>query len=270
MFTSRLLVIQSILVFAVMPCQAKPLSFNGVQVGQKWEPFLKAHPKAEVFWPSDEEMELSKAQQLQRQSQRKEALLIESVENQQLKSAIYFFQDRSLTQAIWGTDLNVRGSISKGLVELKPSLQKMLSELGAPTEQGITELNGYSSGERRMLLTWRTATQCAFAVVTWPTGKERVATSFELHLVNARWRTAKPGFETIWPAVLPVAPQDEIRRRELYALLEKLQPHSTAGIGKLTPAPSVGLSQPVIENPVIKNKVDQTPKPGVPISKSAP
>lgn len=262
MFPSRLAIVAVALSFIATQCQAKPLSFDGVQAGQQWKPFLKEHPKAELFWPSDAEMELSKAQQLQRASKRREALLVETLEDQQLESAIYFFGDHSLAEVVRVTDLNARGAVSKGLVELKPSLQKIISELGAPTEQGMTEPNRPISGWRQTLLVWRTPTQCAFARISWPLAKEPVPTSVELHLVDARWRTAKPGFVTIWPAVLPPTPQDEIKRRELFALLEELKPHSTQKIKRLTPAPAIDLSRPVI-----KNKADQTPKSGVPTLK---
>ena len=225
-------------------CEAAPLSFNGVELGHKWDAFLKAHPKAEVFLPSDDELSLTKAQQLAKAGKRKSQMLIETQLNRPFPFAIYFFESRVLKQATLLKDSNQndgRVFVPRNFKALRPSLQSVFIELGAPTSIGVTKPNAPVGDWRQTLMVWKKPTQCVFVVATWPKEKERVPTTVEVHLVDAPWRATNGGFITLWPAVLAPNQDDEMHRRQLAALMEELRLRSIDQIETLKPAPSLAV-----------------------------
>jgi hypothetical protein len=225
-------------------CEAAPLSFNGVELGQKWNEFLKAHPKAEIYLSQFDDNGLTKAQEIEREGKKKEGMLVEFGSKKLTQVALYFFQNRSLTQAVTTTNLDVRGErgfISRSLLDLKPSLRKVLDELGPPTSQGVTKPEVSSRKWRHLMLVWKRPTQCAYVLVMWPLGREIVPTAVVVCLDDAPWRSTNPGFKTSWPAILPPNQDDETRRRQLIALLEELRPHSTDRIEALKPASALAV-----------------------------
>lgn len=241
---SRFPLVVLALVCGIVRCEAAPLSFNGVELGQRWDAFLKAHPGAEVFWPSDDEMSLSKAQRLVKAGKRKSEMLLETRTNKLLSFGTYFFENRILKQSTLLNDLNGhdgRVFVPRSFEALRPSLQSVLAELGAPTAQGVTKPNAHGGDWRQTLLVWKKPTQCIFVVATWPKDKEHVPTTVEFHLVDAPWRATNGGFITLWPTILAPNQDDEARRRQLMALLEELHPHSTDRIEVLKPASALAV-----------------------------
>lgn len=189
--------------------------------------------------PSDDELSFSKTQQLAKASTRKSGFLVETRKDKPLPFAFYFFDNRILTQAGLFNDLNQEGRdvVPTGFESLRPCLQSVFQELGAPTAQGVTRPNGSGLDWRQMLLVWEKPAQCAYAVITWPLSNERVPATVEVHLVNASWRATNGGFILVWPAVLAPTLTDETRRRQLLALLEKVRPRSSDHIKALPSAP---------------------------------
>lgn len=222
--------------------EAAPLSFSCVELGQKWDVFLKAHPKAEIMLSQFDNNGLTKAQEVEREGKKKEGVLVEVGSKKPFGDALYFFHERSLVQvSFFSARLNIRdehGSVARSLLDLKPALRKLLDELGAPIKIGVT-VNG---GKRHQtLMVWTRPTQSAFAMLSWPLDKKPVATQVVLGFVNAPWRATNSSFRTSWPAVLAPNQEDETRRRQLVALLEELHPNSTERIEQLKPAPAINL-----------------------------
>ncbi len=220
-------------------CQAKPLSFDGVHLGQKWSEFLKGHPKVEVFLPSDEEEEMTKAQQLARASKRGEATLDETLENGSFSDAFYGFDHGSLTSATFGTSSRI--GIKRNLVALKAPLRQLLIELGTPTAQGTipTEFK-----DNAPLLVWETPTQTAIARIDWPSLPEESGfCGVAVSILDVPWRVTKPSW-MIWPPILAPNKEDLVRTHQLMALLEGLHPGSTKHIEALKVAPGINWPSP--------------------------
>ena len=232
---SRLPLVALVLVCGVARCEAAPLSFNGVQLGQKWEAFVKAHPKAEVLWPSDEEMLLTKTQQLAKEAKKKQPSLVEQ-RSKELFSVFYSFTNGSLTQATFISNFNTN---KRGLQTLSASLNKILVALRNPNCQGVSTVE--VGGPRGSMLVWTTPTQSAFARIEWHEEGETGYNVIVLCLVDAPWRATTPKFQTFWPAVLSPTPDDEARRLQLFALMEHIRPRSTEHIEQLKPAPAINL-----------------------------
>ena len=224
-----------VLVCGALRCEAAPsLSFSGVRLGQKWDEFLKAHPKAKVSLDYDNG--LTRAQAFTQERKKPYGTLIE-IGKKPLEEVFYIFHNRVLDGAWFPFDFYGDRFVSKGLSDLKPSLQEIVRELGAPTSYGtMTQSGKYSGTFRESLLVWQRPTQCAFARVSWPLFKGRNPPTWVLlSLVSDPWRAPTSN----WPLVLAPDREDKTRLRQLLILLEKIRPHSTDGMVELKPAAAI-------------------------------
>jgi len=123
------------------------------------------------------------------------------------------------------------------------SVKSRLEEVVRPAtsrQSGSDDLFQSKSAEKKPLNAIQ-VTNTLYARVTWPLENERVPTSVDVWLIDAPWRGTNPKFKAIWPNTVLPNQDDETRRRELFALLEELRPHSTDNIEKLEPAPAYRL-----------------------------
>ncbi len=224
------------LVLVCTHCEAAPLSFNGVKLGQKWEAFLKAHPKAKVGSFSLQQKAISKEQELARERRRSDALLVE-LGNKPISSGMFFFNQQVLREVWLVGKPSGRVYTPNSVKSLRPVIQQLLTELGPPEFQGVM---GEDRG-RGIMLMWKSPRQCAFAFFQWGAEERRIRPGMTLIMTDAPWRVAKLGFKSswAWPAIHKPKEEDETRRRELFALMEELRPHSTDHIEELKPAGAI-------------------------------
>ncbi len=241
---SRSSLVALALVCSALRCEAAPLSFNGVELGQKWDAFLKAHPRAEVFTldaPKPREEQLAEA------AQQKQVVLIERLPNQALPSGVYYFDQHSLVRATFTAESGGRNLKGFGLKGLQMPIKESVSSLGSPTFIGTT-VSPFSSW-RGVILLWTTDRQCAYAEFSWGQGANPSLAIAQLTLIDDPWRATSVRLKTIWPAIAAPNPDDETRQRQVIAMLEEIEPRSTDNIGPLQPAPMLNLWSMRNDNP---------------------
>ncbi len=218
---------------------APSLSFNGVKLGQGWEEFLKAHPKAGVFDGGynngNNRSLLTAKQKLDRAAKRSEALLALDLDGAPFSYGLFFFSQRKLIRIQAGADFSLYQlrHISEEANVLSKPLKQVLFDMGAPTGYGIS---AGADDKREMLLVWERQGQCAYAELSWPR-KEGEEAQFFVVLLDRPWSSLKPTPEwpRRWPVLMRPNQDDETRRRWLFALMEQIQPNSTNHIRLLKP-----------------------------------
>lgn len=238
MFSRRVPFLALVLLCGAVRCEAAPsLSFNGVRLGQKWDEFLKAHPNAKVGSFSISERPMTRQQELAREAQRKEAGLIAELRNKPISDGMFFFNQQVLRELWLVSSSSGRAYTPNSVKSLRPVIQQLLAELGPPEFQGVM---GEDRG-RGIVLMWKSPHQCAFAFFQWGVEERRIRPGVTLIMIDAPWRAAKLGFRApwAWPAIHKPKEEDETRRRELFALMEELRPHSTDHIEELKPAVAI-------------------------------